>query len=49
MSISHDSHVLKAIGLSKEESRNSLRICLGRFNTSEDVDFIVAAFSVAFK
>jgi len=32
------SHVLSAIGLSKAQARSSIRLSLGRFNTSEDVD-----------
>ncbi|MEQ8785235.1 MAG: aminotransferase class V-fold PLP-dependent enzyme [Pirellulaceae bacterium] len=35
------SHVLRALGLSDELSRSSLRFGLGRFNTEEDVDFAV--------
>lgn len=32
------SHVLAAIGLSKEDARSTLRFSLGRYNTAEDVD-----------
>jgi cysteine desulfurase len=32
------SHVLRAIGLSEEATRSSLRFGLGRFNTSEEID-----------
>jgi len=39
------SHVLRALGLSDDLTRASLRFGLGRFNTQEDVDF--AARSVA--
>ena len=35
------SHVLMAIGLSHEVSHGSLRVSLGRFNTKEDVDYII--------
>ena len=35
------SHVLMAIGLSHEVSHGSLRVSLGRFNTEEDVDYII--------
>jgi cysteine desulfurase len=35
------SHVLRALGLSDELSRASLRFGLGRFNTAEEVDFAV--------
>jgi cysteine desulfurase len=35
------SHVLRALGLSDDLTRSSLRFGLGRFNTGEDVDFAV--------
>jgi cysteine desulfurase len=35
------SHVLRAMGLTDEQTRSSLRFGLGRFNTSEEVDFAV--------
>ncbi|MFX0030488.1 MAG: cysteine desulfurase NifS [Candidatus Hermodarchaeota archaeon] len=35
------SHVLTAIGLKPEEAHGSLRVSLGRFNTSEDVDYFL--------
>ena len=35
------SHVLMAIGLSHEVSHGSLRVSLGRFNTEEEVDYII--------
>lgn len=35
------SHVLRAIGLSEEQARSSLRFGLGRFNTSDEVDWVV--------
>ncbi len=35
------SHVLQAIGLSREQARCSARISLGRLNTSEDIPLIV--------
>ena len=35
------SHVLKAIGLSDDEAKSSLRVTFGKENTKEDVDFLV--------
>jgi len=37
------SHVLSAMGLSKEAARGSLRLSLGRYNTEADVDFALEA------
>jgi cysteine desulfurase len=37
------SHVLLAIGLSKEQARSSIRISLGRANTAEDVEALIDA------
>lgn len=37
------SHVLRALGLSEEATRSSLRFGLGRFNTAEDIDFAIGA------
>jgi len=36
------SHVLSAMGLSAEDSRASVRFSLGKQNTAEDVDFVLA-------
>lgn len=35
------SHVLLAVGLRPEEARGSLRLSLGKYNTEEDVDYIL--------
>jgi cysteine desulfurase len=35
------SHVLRALGLSEDQARSSLRFGLGRFNTEADVEFAV--------
>jgi len=35
------SHVLLAIGLKPEEARGSLRFSLGKYNTEEDIDYIL--------
>lgn len=39
------SHVLRALGLSEDLTRASLRFGLGRFNTAEDVEFAVQSVS----
>jgi cysteine desulfurase len=36
------SHVLRAIGLTAEAARGSVRVGLGRFNTAEEIDFAAA-------
>jgi cysteine desulfurase len=41
------SYVLRALGLSDEVGRSSLRIGLGRFTSERDVDFAVDALSAA--
>jgi len=35
------SHVLLAIGLKHEEAHGSLRLTLGKYNTKEDVDYVI--------
>ncbi len=39
------SHVLKALGLDDDRIRGSLRFGLGRFNTAEEVDFVITRLS----
>lgn len=36
------SHVLTAMGLTGEEARASIRFSLGKLNTAEEVDYVVA-------
>lgn len=39
------SHVLRAIGLSENEARESIRISMGRFTDAQDVDNLIKAIS----
>lgn len=41
------SHVLRALGLSDDATRSSLRFGLGRFNTEADIEFAVASVIAA--
>jgi cysteine desulfurase len=41
------SHVLRALGLSDDLARASLRFGLGRFNTDTDVDLAIACVTTA--
>ena len=45
--IPEPSHVLRAIGLSEDETRSSLRFGLGRFNDCEEVDFAIQTVTEA--
>jgi cysteine desulfurase len=41
------SHVLQAIGLSREDAASTVRISLGRFNSAEDIEFVVSEIAGA--
>ena len=41
------SHVLTAIGLTREQARSSIRISLGRSNTAEDVEALIDALALS--
>ena len=43
------SHVLRAIGLTEDHTRSSLRFGLGRFNTEKDIEFAVDVVSATVK
>ena len=38
------SHVLSAMGISRQDAASSVRISLGRFTKDEDIDYVVSAF-----
>jgi len=41
------SHVLHALGLNSDKTRASLRFGIGRFNTTDEIDFAVASIAAA--
>ena len=41
------SHVLRALGLSEDATRSSLRFGLGRFNTAEEIETAIASVAEA--
>ena len=41
------SHVLRAIGLTEDQTRSSLRFGIGRFNTEQDIDLAVTVVATA--
>ncbi|MBL7045195.1 MAG: cysteine desulfurase [Parcubacteria group bacterium] len=43
------SYVIRALGYSKERSKNSLRLSLGKTSTKKDIDYVVKALSEAVK
>lgn len=43
--VQQPSHVLMAMGLTREDARNSIRISLGRFTTEKDITFAVNLLS----
>jgi cysteine desulfurase len=36
------SHVLTAMGVSRDRARGSIRLSLGVYNTAEEVDYVIA-------
>ena len=42
---SQESHVLKAIGLSKNKIHSSIRFGIGRFNTEEEINYVTNKLS----
>ena len=47
--IPEPSHVLRGIGLSLSEAASSIRFCLGRYSTSDEVDTAIVLIANALK
>ena len=43
------SHVLKALGIPGERAHTAIRFGLGRFNTQEEVDYVIREVTEAVK
>jgi cysteine desulfurase len=43
------SHVLKSIGLSDKESKSTIRISFGKYNTKEEIDYLVSSIKEVVK
>ena len=43
------SYVLRALGVDEEMAHSSIRFGLGRFNTAEEVDFVIGLMTKAVK
>ena len=39
------SHVLEAIGLKREDAKSSIRISIGKYNTKEEIDYLIKTLS----
>ena len=43
------SHVLIALGLNKEQINNTVRFGIGRFNTKEEISYVIELFEKKFQ